>query len=159
AVTIAHNTAPAGMGSALYNVSDATMSYVIIASSPSGALVGDNCANFGTVMSKGHNLDSGTSCGLTGTGDIVNKNPMLGPLQDNGGHTPTHALLAGSPAIDAGGTDCPPPGTDQRGFDRPADGNGDGVATCDIGAYEAGALVPPSTTTTTLPPGCPAETT
>ena len=145
AVTIANNTAPSGSG--LYNVSDVTLSYVILANNTSDG----NCTNIGvaTVTSKGHNLDSGTSCGLSGPGDIVSQDPGLGPLQDNGGRTPTHALLAGSPAIDAGGTDCPPPATDQRGVDRPADGNEDGVAACDIGAYEVGPPAPP--------PGCPAD--
>jgi hypothetical protein len=56
---------------------------------------------------------------------------MLGPLADNGGSTLTRALLAGSPAIDTGSSDCPPPATDQRGTARPQ-----GVH-CDIGAFEA----------------------
>jgi CSLREA domain-containing protein len=62
-------------------------------------------------------------------------NPQLGPLQDNGGFTQTHTLLSGSPAIDsdAGPVEC---STDQRGASRPADGNGDGTAVCDIGAFE-----------------------
>jgi len=77
--------------------------------------------------------------------------PQLGPLQDNGGPTPTHALLPGSPAIDAGGSDCPPPATDQRGFPRPVDGNDDGVATCDIGAYELGGTAPGCPKTPTFP--------
>jgi hypothetical protein len=54
---------------------------------------------------------------------------VLGPLQDNGGSTVTHALLPGSPAIDAGDpTRCR--GTDQRGVPRPQG------AECDIGAFE-----------------------
>ena len=63
-------------------------------------------------------------------------------LQDNGGTTFTHALLAGSPAIDGGNpAGCTDPWgnpltTDQRGEVRPADGNGDCTAICDIGAYE-----------------------
>jgi hypothetical protein len=65
--------------------------------------------------------------------------PLLQPLALNGGNTQTRALAPGSPAIDAGG-DCPPPGVDQRGFVRPVDGNGDTVATCDIGAYEVGSF-------------------
>jgi autotransporter family porin len=60
--------------------------------------------------------------------------PLLAALADNGGPTATHALLAGSPAIDnADIQNCPP--TDQRGVARPA------AAGCDIGAYE-GAVAP-----------------
>ena len=73
--------------------------------------------------------------GYTGTGNI-DDDPLLGSLADNGGFTQTHALHIGSPAIDAGDpTVCP--ATDQRGFLRPFDGNGDGVAICDMGAYES----------------------
>ena len=63
--------------------------------------------------------------------------PKLGPLAGNGGPTPTLALLAGSPAIDAGNPSPPGSGTgaceatDQRGARRP------GGTTCDIGAFEA----------------------
>jgi cysteine-rich repeat protein len=93
----------------------------------------DNCS--GTITSNGHNLDSGNTCLFTGTGDLINKNPNLGFLQDNGGPTETHALLSGSPAIDSGdNTGCP--NTDQRGFSRPTDGNNDGTAVCDIGSFE-----------------------
>jgi len=60
-------------------------------------------------------------------------NPMLGPLQDNGGPTFTRALLPGSPAIDAGATALP---TDQRGVTRPKDGDGVGGALPDIGSFE-----------------------
>jgi hypothetical protein len=58
-------------------------------------------------------------------------------LNKNGGPTRTHALVAGSPAIDAinNGT-CPPPVQDQRGILRPKDGNGDGGVACDIGSFE-----------------------
>ncbi|MCH7699166.1 MAG: CSLREA domain-containing protein [Chloroflexi bacterium] len=124
------------------------------------------CSN--SVTSGGHNLSSDTSCGLTGTGDISNTDPLLGPLAGNGGLTLTHALLPGSPAIDAGSGDCPPPDTDQRGFGRPVDGDGDNQATCDIGAFEVGAVAPPPTATPTStntptptpcpPEGCPTPT-
>lgn len=63
-------------------------------------------------------------------------NPKLGPLAGNGGPTPTRALLAGSPAIDAGNPAAPGSGgdaceaTDQRGARRP------GGSRCDIGAFE-----------------------
>ena len=72
--------------------------------------------------------------GWVGTG-IINQNPFLGELADNGGFTMTHALLAGSPAIDSGSNDrCS--ATDQRGYARPYDGDGNGTATCDIGTFE-----------------------
>jgi hypothetical protein len=58
-------------------------------------------------------------------------------LANNGGPTRTHALVSGSPAVDAvtDGT-CPPPNTDQRGVTRPQDGDNDGAAICDTGAFE-----------------------
>ncbi|MEZ4730031.1 MAG: choice-of-anchor Q domain-containing protein [Caldilineaceae bacterium] len=62
--------------------------------------------------------------------NLLNTTPPLWPLQLNGGATPTHALLSGSPAIDAANNAfCTP--ADQRGVARP---QGPG---CDIGAFEA----------------------
>ena len=88
-------------------------------------------------------IGNGTgSTGLTNgvNGDKVGTagspiDPLLGPLQDNGGPTQTMALLAGSPAIDAGNNSSAP-AIDQRGTTRILDGNGDGTATIDIGAFE-----------------------
>ena len=59
---------------------------------------------------------------------------VLSPTLTSDGKTSFHALLPGSPAIDAGIGDCI--AKDQRGVTRPKDGNGDGVAVCDLGAYE-----------------------
>jgi hypothetical protein len=91
------------------------------------------CANVsGTVTDGGNNLQfPGSDCGAS----IPSVNPVLGPLVNNGGPTQTMALLAGSPAVDAGsnGTCL---ATDQRGQAR-TDGNSDGTVVCDIGAYEA----------------------
>ncbi len=88
------------------------------------------------LTSLGHNLDSGVTCGFAADGDLNNLDPRLGPLRQNGGFSRTRALLASSPAIDAGdNASCG--ATDQRGASCPADGNSDGLATCDIGAYEA----------------------
>jgi hypothetical protein len=76
---------------------------------------------------------------------------LLGPLQDNGGNTLTHALSPGSPAIDnADNLACP--ATDQRGAPRPQDGDGDGENNCDIGAYEVADYVPLSGVTISGPP-------
>jgi hypothetical protein len=84
----------------------------------------------------GHNL-IGNPAGSTGwvDNDLLNVDPLLGPLQDNGGPTMTMALLPGSPAIDAG---VPVDGvaTDQRGALRGPAGLASGSAP-DIGAYEA----------------------
>lgn len=88
---------------------------------------GQDC--FGAITSAGGNLDSGTSCGFSTLTGISNTNPLLGLLTDNGGRTPTHALFAGSPAIDAAQQSACP-ATDQRLVPRPQ-GSG-----CDIGAYE-----------------------
>src|SRR5439155_8572297 len=90
-----------------------------------------NCV--GSVTSLGHNLDSDGSCALAAEGDLSSVDPKLGALADNGGPTQTQALLAGSPAIDAG-TNSGCPSTDQRGQPRPKDGNGDGNVVCDMGA-------------------------
>ncbi len=73
----------------------------------------------------------GDTCGLTDPSDQVSVSPAslgLGPLQDNGGRTETHALLADSVAIEA--ADCPPPDDDQRGVSRV------GLGACDSGAFE-----------------------
>jgi hypothetical protein len=95
---------------------------------------GENIVNFsGTVTSDGYNLSSDNGSGfLTATGDQVNTDPLLGPLQDNGGPTFTHELLSGSPAIDAGDPSFTPPDYDQRGPGFPRVVNG----RVDIGAFE-----------------------
>ncbi|MEP6896755.1 MAG: choice-of-anchor Q domain-containing protein, partial [Chloroflexota bacterium] len=62
--------------------------------------------------------------------DLVVWDALIGPLVDNGGPTLTHALLPGSPAIDAG-DDAACSAVDQRGIARPQG------AHCDIGSYES----------------------
>jgi hypothetical protein len=90
----------------------------------------------GTLTSAGHNLiqnPSGTVIVGDTTGNLLGVAPVLGALLPNGGPTRTHA--AGSPVLDAGDS-AGAPATDQRGYDRISDGDGDLVAIADIGAYE-----------------------
>lgn len=98
---------------------------------------GRNCADTpAPVVSEGHNLSNDFSCNFTQPGDITGTNAQLGPLANNGGATPTRALLGGSPALDNGdNASCE--SVDQRQIARPYDGDGNGTATCDIGAFEA----------------------
>ena len=110
-------------------------------------------SSFGIVTANYFNLfgvngDAGVNGFAPGLTDIVpsvSLAQILGPLANNGGPSQTHALVPGSPAIDAGD----PAGcrdslgklflTEQRGFARHADGNNDGTIRCDIGAFEFGA--------------------
>lgn len=91
------------------------------------------------IESLGFNLDSDGSGGLDAEGDLSNIDPRIGPLAGNGGPVQTHALLRGSPAIDAGDDSLLE--TDARGFPRPQDGRADGEARNDIGAFEADELI------------------
>jgi len=103
----------------------------------------------GTVTSLGYNLASDDGGGvLTGPGDQINTDPMVGPLQDNGGPTFTHALLPGSLAIDAGDPSfTPPPIFDQRGpgFDRVRNDR------IDSGSFEVQTGTTPTPTSTPTP--------
>jgi hypothetical protein len=136
--TISGNSAPPGHGGDIDNFfgtgAALTLRNTIVANSPSGG----NCSG-GNITSKGYNLSSDDSCDFDGRSDMNNTNPMLGPLQYNGGPTKTQALLAGSPAIDSGNPSGCTDGqghllkTDQRGMPRPDREDAGG---CDIGAYE-----------------------
>src|SRR5438067_3167420 len=108
----------------------------------------------GMIGSLGYNLCSDDGSGfLTATGDQINTDPMLGPLQDNGGPTFTHALLSGSPAIDSG-----EPNFDPYAFSPPLlyDQRGDGFARVvndhiDIGALEVQPAPTPTPAATPTP--------
>jgi hypothetical protein len=127
--TISNNSA--GSGGGIYNGFRLQISNTILNAGASGA----NIVNVGTITSQGYNLSSDDGGGyLNGPGDQINTDPLLGPLQNNRGPTFTHALLPGSPAIDAGDPSfTPPPYFDQRGlpFVRVVNGR------IDIGSLEA----------------------
>lgn len=115
----------------------ASLASVLVKSSIMANSSGDNCAG-GGIFGFGINHATDTSCpGFT----LVTPGQLaLGPLASNGGPTQTHALLAGSVAIDAA-TDCTDVdgnsvSEDQRGTPRPLDGDGTDGASCDLGAYE-----------------------
>jgi len=126
--TISGNRASLGGG-----ICGGTLQNSIVANNSGG-----NC--LGTPTSNAYNLSSDSTCNFSGPGDMNNIDPLLGPLQNNGGPTQTMALLPGSPAIDAGN----PAGctdshghllkTDQRGQPRP---DKEDTGGCDIGAYES----------------------
>jgi hypothetical protein len=121
------------VGASFYNTGPSAAFKNSIVGSPSG---GPNCS--GAVTSNGYNLSSDDSCNFHSTGDLINTDPRLGYIHNNGGPTWTMAEKTGSPAIDAGN----PSGctdalghlltTDQRGYPRP-DKQG---TPCDMGAYE-----------------------
>ena len=128
--TLSGNSANTGSGILVFG--PLQIGNTILDKGDTGATIG----SFGavTVISLGYNLSSDDGSGhLTGPGDQINTDPMLGPLQDNGGPTFTHALLRRSPAINAGDPNfTPPPSNDQRGpgFRRVRNGR------IDIGSYE-----------------------
>jgi hypothetical protein len=116
-----------GEGGGIDNWGTLTMTNTLIAHNPPGG----DC--WGSVATNDYNLieDTGIdACDLSNgvNGNIIGVDPRLGSLADHGGGTQTHALLRGSPAIDAGGSTCL--ATDQRGIPRPQG------AACDIGAFE-----------------------
>jgi hypothetical protein len=126
---LANNQAPAGGG--IFGA--AVLNNTIVANNTP-----HNCSTPAAALE--HSLDGDGTCG----GSPVD--PLLGPLQDNGGDTLTHALLRGSPAIDAGDNAfCTLP-TDQRGepFARKVDGDANGSVICDIGAFELQTPYPPA---------------
>jgi CSLREA domain-containing protein len=139
--TVAENAANVdkengGTGGGIYSVnSNVTLTNSILAGNyqfidNSQDTILADCA--GTLGTAGGNIVTSPSCTINGA--YTSDDPRLGPLQDNGGPTPTHALLPGSPAVEAGGACFDPLGaplrTDQRGIARPQG------AFCDLGAFE-----------------------
>ena len=131
--TITANDDAGGAGGVENSGGSMDMVNTIIASNPTAS--SPDCSG-GTITSLGNNLiGNGSGCSFVAlTGDLVGTvgapiDPLLGPLQNNGGSTDTHALLFGSQAID-GANDAAAPAADQRGVLRPQGG------ASDIGSYE-----------------------
>ncbi|MGE3479907.1 MAG: beta strand repeat-containing protein [Gammaproteobacteria bacterium] len=137
--TITENEAGGGAGIHLdltgqtsLNQGSVTLTHAIIA----GQTAGPDCDNAAAITSNGNNLAGDASCGLAGGGDLNGTAAGLGALSaTNGGPTASHLPQTGSAAIDTG-SNATCTAEDQRSFPRPADGNGDSNAICDIGAVE-----------------------
>ncbi len=130
--TIAENTATVG-GGGLFNQNTPNQGTPFV--TLRNTIVADNEAPNGPNLQGRYGSDGWNVIGTTPTAltfpaqpsDQTGTDPMLGPLADNGGPTETAALMAGSPAIDAGNTDLD---VDQRGFNR--------TEPDDVGAVEFG---------------------
>lgn len=143
-VTVTGNTAPSGTGGSFRNILNAVgeASYPQIYNSilwDNGAeeITGDGTGGVTILDSV---VEGGCPAGGTCT-NVINSNPLLGSLANNGGFTQTHAIGAGSPAIDAGGVNAACTSVDQRGVTRPQG------SACDIGSYEADGAAPSTPTT------------
>src|SRR5437588_10332158 len=131
------------------NLNNFQIGNTILNEGPASANIYNNSS--GVVRSLGYNLSSDDAFGiLTGPGDQLNTDPRLGPLQNNGGHTLTHALLFGSPAVDAGNPNfAPPPFFDQPGPGFSPARNG----RIDVGSFEVqGGATPTATPTISASP-------
>ena len=135
-VTFNANSAGFTGGGMFNNNSSPTLTNTLLANSPSGGDCVNNASTLNPPSSNNLIEDSVNACGLTNgaSGNIIGQDPILSALANNGGFTQTHALLAGSPAINTGtNTGCP--ATDQRGAIRPQG------AKCDIGSFEFGMVI------------------
>lgn len=150
--TFSNNSASVA-GGALYLTSPLELGNTILKAGASGVNIFNNG---GSLITHGYNVCSDNGSGfLNGPGDQINTDPMLGPLQNNGGPTLTHALLPGSPAIDAGDPNfTPPPYYDQRGpvFWRVRNNR------VDVGSFEVQSGTTPSPTPTPTASPTPTST-
>ncbi len=165
--TITGNTAnsddnTSGDGGGIYvNAALVAVENTILAGNMVGAgALANNGQCSGNFLTSPYNLRSAEDAGcngFTGAGNLVDPDPGLGTLSSNGGPTQTIALLASSPAIDAGNPDplaaerCPT--TDQRGLPRFG-----GAGRCDIGAFEVQPSPPSPSTGSTAPHPQPSNT-
>lgn len=133
-----NSTRESSMGGGVFNQDDdgASLSVANTIIARNSATAGPDI--FGTIASRGYNVVGNTADNSgASASDFIDADPLLGPLQDNGGPTATMALLPGSVAIDHGdprfdpNVFAPPMTTDQRGAARLTAGR------LDIGAYES----------------------
>lgn len=140
-VTVSGNSAASGGPGGIRNTGSATLLNVTVTNNADGGVQssagGLTIAN--SIVTGNSSYDIGGSYTPFGA-NIVGTDAGLAALAENGGFTQTHALLAGSDAIDAG-TASTPPTTDQRGVTRDA--------RADLGAYEYNELVTTITVNTT----------
>jgi hypothetical protein len=132
-VTLSDNSVQSGVGTSVFGAPPAPLGSTIsgnatLTNTILFCLIGQTNVS-GVINDGGHNISSDGSADFASPSSRNNRDPLLAPLADNGGLTPTMALLPSSPAIDAGDDSACPP-TDQRGVTRPQ-----GLA-CDIGAFE-----------------------
>jgi len=136
--TVTANTGVPGLGATVGGIQDVhggfgfTFLANTILSGNGPGFIADDCER---ATSLGGNIvgDSARCHFDAGPSDQLDADPALGPLADNGGFTRTH--LPGGAAIDRGtAQNCL--ATDQRGVERPLDGDEDGIAACDVGAVE-----------------------
>jgi hypothetical protein len=138
--TISGNTAVFDFGAGLYLYTDTDIESTIVAGNTSqdGLLASDVGGAASITITGANNLIVAPT--LPVPADTISADPMLGPLQDNGGVTMTHALLPGSPAIDQG-NNIRGFSYDQRVSDETAPYGYERMvgANADIGAFEFGA--------------------
>jgi CSLREA domain-containing protein len=128
--TIAVNVAAwtgSGAGGGLVNDGVTTLQDTVLTGNSAAPGAAENCSGLSAPVSSGHNIDSGTSCELTGAGDQVATPVSIRSLRDNGGELDTHSIYPDGAAFDHGAA-CP--ATDARGVSRPQGG------ACDVGAFE-----------------------
>jgi CSLREA domain-containing protein len=136
-LALSYVTVAANSGWGVLNRGHLDLSDTIVAGNALASGDAANCANFETYHHADALIASQVAPGCEADLAIADADTftqLLEPLADNGGRTATHALRASALAIDASTRPCP--AQDQRSAPRPRDGNGDGVAICDIGAYE-----------------------
>lgn len=154
--TVTGNSSPDLGGGVLNTGGFLTLNRTLISGNTTSGSASEVLSNDGTVIAGnfnlfGHSGNAGVAGFTPGATDVVPIQALGAVLNttlaNNDGTTSTHALVAGSSAIDAvtDGT-CPPPSADQRGVTRPQDGDGDTGVACDIGSFELEAEPGPTPT-------------